>query len=177
MGKDRKGQFDHLGHVCTSFLCAVVVMAFVVFSPKKGLAESAQGNVSVTVQQLISITEDAPMSYGRVLTDGQADVITISPEGEVSSTNGTSIEGAVSAAEFNVAGSPQAAVSISFQDGQLSGSGEDMSISNFTHDAGTTTLFDDQGVLNFNVGADLAINAGQGFGDYSGSYTVNVDYN
>lgn len=157
-----------------AIVCIILCAAF--YSPSV-FSLSFQGSASASILQLISITENSVMSYGSIMTDGQADVITISPDGEISSTNGTTMEGDVSAASFNIAGTPLAAISISFQDGQLSGSGQSMTLNNFTHDAGASALFDNAGVLNFNVGADLSINANQVSGSYAGNYIVNVDYN
>jgi len=52
-----------------------------------------------------------------------------------------------------------------------------MQIQNFTTNAGSTPILNPAGgVLDFNVGADLIVNASQLGGSYSGTYTVTVIY-
>ena len=58
----------------------------------------------------------------------------------------------------------------------MTGPGTAMALGNFTHDAGGSPAFDGSGDLSFNVGADLTVNASQAAGEYSGSYSVTVDY-
>jgi hypothetical protein len=62
--------------------------------------------------------------------------------------------------------------------GSLLGPGAAMQIRNFTTDAGANPMLlpPRPSHLDFSVGADLLVNAGQAGGNYSGVYTVTVIY-
>lgn len=132
---------------------------------------------SISAASVNSLTEEASMSFATIIGDPFGDNITLTPSGSISGQNGSIFTGSPVSAEFSVKGDNNTAVSISFSTGDtLTGSGDNMPLSNFTHDAGTSPAFNGAGNLFFNVGATLTINAGQAGGSYSGLYTVTVDY-
>ena len=124
-----------------------------------------------------SLIQETSMSFATIIGDPFGDNITLTPSGSISGQNGSIFTGAPIPAEFSVKGDNNTAVSISFSTGDtLTGSGDSMALSGFTHDAGASPAFNGAGNLFFNVGATLAINAGQAGGSYSGLYTITVDY-
>ncbi len=125
----------------------------------------------------ISIRERTEMNFAVITVMLSGDVVTITPSGAISSTNGSFFMGTPDAASFSAQGDKNAAASISFSSGDtLTGPGAPMPLGSFTHDAGVTPTFTSSKKLDFNVGASLTINPSQIGGSYSGQYTVTVDY-
>ena len=102
--------------------------------------------------------------------------MTIAPNGVVTAPGGFALSGTSAAGNFVTLGSANCALSILFTPGSLVGPGSAMTINNFTTDAGASPRFNASGWFDFNVGADLLVNAGQAGGNYSGTYTVTVIY-
>jgi Mat/Ecp fimbriae major subunit len=126
----------------------------------------------------ITVTETQQMNYGTIAVTNGGGTVTISPSGTVSAPGGFALMGLTAAGKFHVTGSRNCAVVISFVAGSLLGPGAAMQIRNFTTNAGAnpTLLPTRPGSLDFSVGADLLVNAGQAGGNYSGVYTVTVIY-
>lgn len=125
----------------------------------------------------VTISERREMEFALIIPDSLGDVITLTPSENISGQSTSLFSGRVQAAEFIARGEKNSAITISFSSGDfLSGSGANMPLGNFTHDAGFTPTLAGNGRLIFSVGADLTINAGQTSGVYSGTYTVTVDY-
>lgn len=161
-----------------TFFVTYLFLLSALLSAQPSQAETLQGSASVTIQNNIQITEKTGLNYGAIATNGQADTVTLSPEGALSSVNGSQPNGgAVTSGTFNVIGTPDTALYINFVDGTLTGNGDDITIANFKHNAGTLPRFDFEGTLEFGVGADISINENQASGNYSGTYQVNLNYN
>jgi hypothetical protein len=125
----------------------------------------------------ITVTETQQMNYGTIVVTTGGGTVTIAANGTVSVPAGYSLMGLSTAGSFNVTGTNNCAVTISFVAGSLIGAGTAMQIQNFTTNAGSTPILNPAGgQLNFNVGADLVVNASQAAGSYSGTYTVTVIY-
>lgn len=125
----------------------------------------------------ITVTETQQMNYATIAVTSGGGTVRMSPSGTVTAPGGFVLRGAPAAGSFQVTGSNNCAVVISFVPGSLTGPGAAMTITNFTTNAGATpTLAPPGGQLSFSVGADLQVNAGQAGGDYSGTYTVTVIY-
>jgi hypothetical protein len=127
----------------------------------------------------ISISEAAQMSFGTIGVTSGGGRVTVSPSGVVTGPAGfflTSTPAAPAAGRFNVTGTNDCAVVISFAPGALTGPGTPMTITNFTTNAGPTPTLKAGGRLTFSVGADLVVNGSQAGGAYSGTYTVTVVY-
>jgi hypothetical protein len=125
----------------------------------------------------ITVTETQQMNYGTIAVTSGGGTVTIAANGTVSAPGGFVLSGAPTAGLFHVTGSNNCAVVISFTAGSLTGPGTAMPLGNFTTNAGANpTLQPPAGQLDFNVGADLSVNAGQLGGNYSGTYTVTVIY-
>jgi hypothetical protein len=124
----------------------------------------------------ISLSETQPMDYGTIALTSGGGTVTLAANGAISATGGLVLSGVPLSGKFKVTGGKSGcSVSISFVAGSLVGPGT-MAINNFTTNAGANPTLDGTGVLNFAVGADLAVNAGQLGGSYSGTYSVTVVY-
>ena len=140
-------------------------------------AADATGQASAFIQNPIVMSEDVAMDFALINADPSGDVVTLTTNGGRSAANASTFGGTSAAGVFSASGTPNAALSLSFSTGDvLQGPGDDMNLGNFAHDAGANPSFNSTGELDFNVGADLEINAAQVGGAYSGSYTVTLDY-
>lgn len=141
-------------------------------------ARTLDGSAFAEIRQLVQITETQQLNFGTLyLQSGAAGVASLNVSGALNLTNAaTQNGGLVQTGSFAASGTPNTAVSISFQDGVLNGNGSAMSITNLTHDAGTTPALNALGLIRFNVGADLEIGEDQPTGQYSGTYQVTIDY-
>jgi hypothetical protein len=158
------------------FVAAGVAGIGLAASASVAFATDQTGNASAQIQQAISITEDTAMDFGTIAVDTSGGTVTIDSAGSVSGPAGYTFSGSPAAGTFTASGDASTAVTISFTAGSLTGPGTAMTLNNFTHDAGGSPATDGTGDLTFNVGADLAVNASQASGAYSGTYTVTVNY-
>ncbi|MBV8603127.1 MAG: DUF4402 domain-containing protein [Pelomonas sp.] len=130
-----------------------------------------------------AVTNTVGLSFG-AFTAGAGGTLTVGSTGARSSTGGVLLvnQGAGAAAQFMLSGgSSSEAVSISLPaDGtvQLSNGSQTMTLSGFT-----STLVNGNGMLSmsgtgsFSVGATLSVGASQAAGNYSGNFSVTVNYN
>jgi len=141
-------------------------------------ATTTIGSASVSIIQSAEITESQGMSFGQIaLNNNQGDVITLAPDGSTSSITANVISGSlVQNAIFSASGAPNAPISLTFQNGFITGAGSSMNIQNFTHNAGETPTLSPAGSLTFKVGAELQINENQATGNYNGTYQITVNY-
>ncbi len=157
------------------FLCVASCFNFAISTAK---SETFDAAAFAEIRQRIQISEEQSINFGILLvTAGNAGNASISPTGSISTQNISSQAGSsIRSGRFNASGTPNSALSISFQDGILNGSGGSMVLNNLNHDAGSTPGFDINGTLTFSIGGTLLVNADQPTGLYSGSYQITLDY-
>ena len=132
---------------------------------------------SAACNKAITVAETQQMNYGTIAVTNGGGTVTMATTGTVSAPGGFTVSGITSAGSFHVTGTNGCSVSISFAVGSLTGPGTPMQIQNFTTNAGATPILSPAGgALDFNVGADLVVNAAQAGGSYSGTYSVTVIY-
>jgi hypothetical protein len=134
------------------------------------------GPATAACTKAIAVTQTQQMQYGTIAVTSGGGTVRITAAGAVSGPAGFALSGAPGAGGFHVTGSNNCVVAISFVAGSLLGPGTAMTLRNFTTNAAGTPLLQHGGILDFNVGADLVVNAGQAGGSYSGTYTVTVIY-
>ena len=140
-------------------------------------ATIATGHASATILQAITLVEQRHLDFGEIAVTSAGGSVTISAAGAVSGPAAYSFSGSPTVGRFTVTGQPNTAVTIAFSSGNtLAGPGTAMSLESFTHDAGVLPSLNSGGNLTFAVGATLVINANQATGNYSGAYSVTVDY-
>jgi hypothetical protein len=124
----------------------------------------------------ITITQQQAMRFGTIAPASGGGHVTLSPTGNETAPSGFVVVAAGGAASFNVFGSSNCGVIISFTPGALTGPGASMTVTNFSTNAGPSPMLNLFGLLNFSVGADLVVNPAQVSGTYSGTYNVTVVY-
>ncbi len=140
-------------------------------------ADTVSGTANAEIRAAIALTETTEMDFGIIEPVAGGDTITLTPAGGISASGASTLAGTAAAGVWDATGTASHAVGISFSSGDtLTGPGTAMPLGSFTHNAGGSPAFDGSGDLSFNVGAALTINASQASGDYSGSYSVTVDY-
>jgi len=148
-----------------------IASMLVYFAPAISSAETINGTASVTIKELVQISETQAMDFGTIYVQaGQAQTITVGTDSTLSS-GGTGQSGS-----FSATGAPNSAITISFNDSELRAGTETLPLKNFRHDAGTTPRFNSSGALEFRIGADIEISQSQGAGIYTGEYQLSVNY-
>ncbi len=141
-------------------------------------AASVTANALANVITPLAIAESNGMDFGDVSVGTAGGTIVLDTTGGRSVTgDAEAVTGGTQAAGvYNVTGSGTKAYSISFPaNATISSAGNNMTVDNFTHDAGVTPALSG-GADTFNVGARLNINPSQPAGAYTGTYTLTVNY-
>ncbi len=161
-----------------SFLLFAAACGCMFFGIHATHAETIIGNSSAEIRQAIYVAENQSMDFGVLIMDnGDGDTLSLSPDGAITNTSGNvSPLGNTQYAIFSASGTPNTSISLSFQNGSLTGNSSSISLHNFSHNAGTSPTLDATGILVFHVGADLEINTNQETGTYNGNYQVTVNY-
>lgn len=147
------------------------------------LAASDDGTANATVITPITITAVNALEFGEVVGTVGGGTVTI---GTNSARSGTaalivSTQGTEQAATFNITGEGTNTYAITLPgNGVVSvddaGAGVAMPITNFLSNPATTGTLT-AGAQTISVGATLNVGASQVPGDYTGSFTVTVEYN
>jgi Mat/Ecp fimbriae major subunit len=127
----------------------------------------------------ITLTETAQMNFATIGVITAGGTVTLHTAGTRSAPTGFFLSGTPVVGQFKAAATSAAAncaVIISFTAGTLTGTGNAMTINNFTDNAGASPKLNASGNLTFKIGADLAVGANQKGGSYSGTYQVTVIY-
>jgi Mat/Ecp fimbriae major subunit len=141
----------------------------------QALAGSQVGHANASIVSAIVVTETTPMNFGYVIPGASAGTLVLSPAGGTTATNVTYLNSAV-AGLWNVTGTSGQPMVVTFDASDLlAGPGPSMTMDTFTTDAPATFT---SGSVNFHVGATLHVDtaANQTAGNYSGTYTVTVNY-
>ena len=139
------------------------------------IAAQATGTATAGVVVPMGITNTSNLEFGDILGGTSGTVIidaSGNPGGTLSST------GIQSAGTFSVTGANSRTFSITIAKvGDLESGAFDLIISGFTHNAGATPTLSNTGLFALGVGATITADGGEGDGEYTGTYTVDVDYN
>lgn len=138
--------------------------------------------VSTSTAAAISIQNTQGLSFGSFVA-GSGGTVTVSTSDARTAGGGVmlipSSDGA--AARFTVSGDANATYTIQLPGNdfvKLTGSGTEMAVNDFTSSpSGAGGQLDAGGSQTLSVGATLSVGSGQPSGDYSGSFTVTVNYN
>ena len=145
--------------------------------PAAALAATAIGHASVTIVAALALSETAPMDFGTVGVTKAGGNVVLSPNGTRSGPATYSFDGSSRPGQFTVAGTPNAAIAISFSAGDaVTGPGPAMALGSLTHNAGRAPALNSAGTLSLAVGATVTVGAAQPYGSYAGSYAVTVNY-
>ena len=166
------------------FAISIVLMAI---SAGVFAQATAQATATATIVTPITITKTTDMSFGNIIPSATlAGTVVLAPDGTPTYTNVTatalpSATATISAASFDVGGTPDAtyAITLPFAALTLTGpGGATMTADTFTSNPGATGTLDGTGAEVLNVGATLNVAAAQAAGTYtSGNFDVTVNYN
>ncbi len=150
-------------------------------------AATGTGTATATILQQISVTSDRNLSFGAIAPGTSAGDVVVNNAGTrtscgVTASTGVCI-GTTTSANFNISGSAGNTVAITlpaaattFTLTNTTGTGaETMTLKSMTGSATTATL-SASGAASFTMGGTLAVGANQVAGDYSGTFTVTVQY-
>lgn len=130
----------------------------------------------------MAIQNNQELSFGSFVA-GSGGSVTVSTSGARSASGGVLLipSSAGAAAQFTVSGDANATYTIQLPGNdfvKLSGPGGDMFINEFTGSpSGAAGQLSASGSQSLSVGGTLSIASGQSPGEYSGSFSVTVDYN
>lgn len=136
----------------------------------------------VTWAAEISISNVRPLAFGSFAASSGG-TVTVSTAGMCSAGGSVVLvnSSACAAAEFTVSGDPNATYFIELPSNHfvtLSGPGSDMTITDFTSTpSGANGVIGASGSQTLSVGGTLNVESKQAAGEYSGSFTVIVNYN
>ena len=134
-----------------------------------------------TILKSLSVVKKADLDFGEIVT-ASAGTAVVDPLGGPETTTGTNTPVGTTAhpATFTATGSKNAVVNIKIPTAAVTltrvGGGGTMTVSNWTLDGKTNRKFPLNSAFDFNVGGTLNIGANQPDGDYTGTFTVTVQY-
>ena len=137
-------------------------------------------SVTIVMPEISTLSHDsgAYLDFGTLCYSGQAQTITVAPNGTITSSNVLCAPNAVSADSFTFHSTAvsTAAVSVPASSITLSNGGNGtLTVNNFQSSCtGSCALVNND--LTFTVGGTLSVPAGAPIGDYTGSYQVTVTY-
>lgn len=139
-------------------------------------------SAQLAAQEALTIGAIRALAFGSLVA-GAGGSVTVSPAGQRTAGGAVILVPSVPghAAEFSVQGDPDATFYVDLpadSSVRLAGPGTDISLTDFQSEpAGANGLLNSGGTVNVSVGATLGVGSGQSPGDYSGSFTVIVNYN
>ena len=138
------------------------------------IAAQATGSATANVLEPITITNTSPLQFGDVDVTGGG-TVTISETGAASGTL-TSV-GTQSAGTFALTGANAATFSIAIATVvDLTNGTDNLVLSAYSNTEGATGTMTG-GAITLGVGATITAVGGESTGPYTGSYTVDIDYN
>ena len=167
--------------------CACATTA-IVAAPTHAQA-SSQGEAEAIVLRPLSFFKVNDLDFGSIVASGAAGTVRLHPDGSRSATGGVTLAGSGGEpARFAGLGSYNRQVNISLGSNSIwiTGPGQRMRVRTFEIGSTPTAILSTSptrfriatplGNYNFPVGATLEVNANQAPGDYSGSFTITLNY-
>ncbi len=161
--------------------------AIMMLSSSGAFAATGTGTSRAKMIKQLTITAIDEMSFGRFAPDGSGNtIVDMAMDGSTSCMGASVCSSAGTPGTFSVTGSPNQIVHISMagnfflyngtdsvEVGNIVFSGTNVAVLSYFQSNG---LLDSAGALDFKITGSLWMTAGTPDGDFSGSYTVNVDY-
>jgi hypothetical protein len=143
-----------------------------------GPSASATANADAEIVAPIAIAKTADLNFGRIAADAAPGTVSVDASGNLSSSSpNLVISGSTgSAAAFHVTGAANLAYSSTVPATVSLSDGTNTMTAAIGRVGGDPTL-DGTGADDFNVTGTLTVGAGQAAGNYSGSFSVSVQYN
>lgn len=155
--------------VATALLAGVI--------SQSAFAATDTGQARAQIITPITITTTTTLYFGSIQAAVGGDTIALDTSNNAVPAGTSVVTGTPTSGSFDVSGTPNALYTITLPASTLLNFGAfNMTVNNFSHNAGATPTIDVSGTSALNIGADLIIAAGQAEGVYTGSYDVIVDY-
>lgn len=167
--------------------CALL-MATAVAAPAHA-QQTAQGQAEAILLRPLSFFKVNDLDFGDIIPSATAGTVTLEPDGSRSRTGGVTLAGnGGEPARFAGLGSLNRQVNIALGSNTIfiTGPGTRMRVRTFTIGSTPTAVLSTAptrfritaplGNYNFPVGATLEVGANQASGDYSGTFTITLDY-
>jgi hypothetical protein len=173
----------------TKKLAATVfgVVAFAAVSQAQSTGVSATATATANIVRPISLLSQTNLEFGNIAVNTNSGTVKLdATTGDREETGGVTlpaITGTVSRATFKVDGESNYLFSITLPaDGVVKlthtvDASQKMPVDAFLADVDVTGTNLVSGTKEFNVGATLSVNSAQPAGEYSGTFTVSVNYN
>ena len=146
------------------------------FGATSANAASATANATANIVQAITIAENTVLNFGTIVPTTSAANVSVDTASVRSCGAGLTCSGTAASGNFTATGTASQGVNISVGGATtLTGAGAPMALSGLTLSNATATL-SAGGTTTFTVGGTLTVGASQAAGVYSGTYTVNVNY-
>lgn len=169
---------------------AIAALSIAPIAAAPALAQSsAQGEAEAIVLRPLSFFKVNDLDFGDIIPSASAGTVTIEPDGSRNRTGGVTLAGdGGEPARFAGLGSFNRQVNISLGSNSiwLTGPGTRMRVRNFEIGSTPTAILSTSprrfrissplGNYNFPVGATLEVGANQTPGDYSGTFTITLNY-
>jgi Mat/Ecp fimbriae major subunit len=138
-------------------------------------AAQATGTARAKILRQITLTNTSDLQYATIISGATASTVAVTTAGARTCGGGLTCTGTATSANFNVAGTDGAVVTVSGDSTvSLTGSLGGTMASTLTYSATTITLGASGG--SFQVGGTLSVGANQASGDYSGTFNVTANY-
>lgn len=141
-------------------------------------AQDADAQAGALIVAPLQIENQRALYFGTIAPSvDSADTVVISPAGAKNCGDElTCLSNDHTAAAFAVSGDPLRSYTIELPDSiQIASGDNEMTVDNFSRTASAGQL-NASGEENFNVGGQLNVGANQASGEYTGSFTVSVNY-
>lgn len=167
-----------------------IALAFAPFAaPSAHAQNNTQGEAEAIVLRPLSFFKVNDLDFGDIIASTTAGTVRLYPDGSRTRTGGVTLAGSDGEpARFAGLGSYNREVNISLGANQIwiTGPGAQMRVRNFEIGSTPTAILSTSptrfrianalGNYNFPVGATLDVNANQAPGDYSGTFTITLNY-
>ncbi len=156
----------------------IALILFAIGLPMAAWAQDTDdGGATADVQEIpISLVEDTPLSFGAFMPLGRPGYLIRNPEGSADAVEVYVLEPGQHAV-WVASGVPNAPfeVVIVSESTALTNGSETMEVSDINHSA--RSIFNENGVHQFALGATLHVDANQAPGFYTGTYQLRAAYN
>lgn len=170
-------------------IAAIALVAGCLAPAAQAAPRTASATGKVIALRPLSFFRVQDLDFGSIIPGTTAGVVRIQPDGTRTATGGVVLVGTgFQPARFAGLGSNNQQVNISLGSNtiQLTGPGAPMTVSQFEIGSTPTAVLSTSptrfritsagGNFNFPVGARLAVNANQAAGNYSGTFTITLNY-
>ncbi len=160
-----------------------ILLAFAAAIGAPALAQDADADSTVTLNQAITVTNTQGLDFGRFVAGTTVSLFRLNPTtGAITQARGDAIavDSTTSVATFTVTGTPLARVRLLNSENRVFltrvGGTQRMRVNRFRVDGNRTRRLDASGNQVYRVGGQLRVGANQVPGVYEGTFNVVVEY-